>query len=112
MRLGGIVCGFIGLVASGCATVGEPLSKTVVGPISAAGPQVAFDHGCPSERIRLIRRDDVTADLDVCGVVRRYKIVASGLGGPPNYTWLDVTNSYPPGALPAPLPPIQAKPAG
>lgn len=112
MRIAGIACAVIGLAGSGCATVGEPVSKAVVGPLASAGPQVAFDHGCPSERIRLIRRDDVTADLDVCGVVRRYKMVASGLGGPPNYTWLDVTNSYPPGALPPPLPPVQGKPPG
>ncbi|HET8734060.1 MAG TPA: hypothetical protein VFM45_09850 [Anaeromyxobacteraceae bacterium] len=65
--------------------------------------------GCPPERIRVIRSEGVTVDLDVCGVVRRYKSVASGATSGPAYTWLDVTNAYPSSALPAPLPPLPVK---
>ncbi len=67
-------------------------------------PTVAFDHGCPEERIRFIRSSShnldamPTLDLDVCGSVRRYK--AMGGHGP----YLDVTSLYPPSSLPAPLP--------
>jgi hypothetical protein len=109
MRFVGIVGMVVGLVVSGCATVGGPISDAKVGPLATAGSQVSFDYNCPEERIRLIRTDNTTIDLDICGVVRRYKSVASGIGGAPAYTWLDVTNSYPASALPSPLPPAKGK---
>jgi hypothetical protein len=59
-----------------------------------------FDHGCPPERILVIRCGSNTCDLDVCGAVRRYKVFN------PNSlhaTWLDVTSMYPPSSLPPPL---------
>ncbi len=99
------VIGLMAIIVSGCATAGQPVSQVHVGPLSGVGGQVAFDHGCPEERIRLIRSEWPTVDLDVCGVVRRYKSVASGASSSPSYAWLDVTSSYPPSALPAPLPP-------
>jgi hypothetical protein len=73
--------------------------------------QVQFDHGCPAEKIRWIRNDDWRAlDLDVCGVVRRYKtfVSADGSNVP---TLVDVTALYPASALPAPLPPDTSAPA-
>jgi hypothetical protein len=109
MRFAGIVGVVVGLAGSGCVTAGhgDPVGKTTFGPLSTVASQVSFDHGCPPERIRVIRSDNIiTVDLDVCGVVRRYKSVASGHDGPPQYTWLDVTGSYPPGALPSPLPSV------
>ena len=100
------VAGMMALIVSGCATAGQPVSQVHVGPLSGVGRQVAFDHGCPEERIMVIRSEVPTVDLDVCGVVRRYKSVAGGANSsPPAGTWLDVTSSYPPSALPAPLPP-------
>jgi hypothetical protein len=98
------VAGLMALVVSGCATAGQPVSQVHVGPLSGVGRQVAFDHGCPEERIMVIRSDVPTVDLDVCGVVRRYKSVAGGASSSSTDTWLDVTSSYPPSALPAPLP--------
>ncbi len=70
--------------------------------LTAIGAQVAFDHGCAQKRVRLIRYHShigrLTAlDLDVCGAVRRYKM----LGG----IAVDVTALYPATSLPGPLPP-------
>ena len=45
-----------------------------------------------------------TVDLDVCGLVRRYKALAGGVGQP-SIAWLDVTTLYPASSLPPPLPP-------
>lgn len=104
MRGFGMAMMAVGVIAGGCATAGSPVSEAYVGTISTVGSQVAFDHNCPKDRIRVIRSEDNTVDLDVCGAVRRYKSVASGQKGPP-YTWLDVTASFPASALPSPLPP-------
>jgi hypothetical protein len=104
VKCSGIIVGLLGFAASACVTPGEPLSNAVIGPLSTVNGQVAFDHNCPDDRIRLIRTDGVTIDLDVCGQVRRYKPSASGLAGP-QATWWDVTSMYPASALPAPLPP-------
>jgi hypothetical protein len=81
---------------------------------SGVGRQVAFDHGCPPEKVRVIRflsgdpyeggSGVSTVDLDVCGVVRRYKAFAGGMAQTA-IVWLDVTSLYPPASLPAPLPP-------
>lgn len=111
MKIMACVAGVIALVASGCVTAhpGEQVSKVNFGPMGSVGSQVAFDHGCPPERIRVIRSEGSAVDLDVCGVVRRYKFVASGASSGPPYTWLDVTSAYPASALPAPLPPADAK---
>ena len=87
-----------------CATARQPgdrVADAKVGLLSTIAGQVAFDHGCAEDRIRVIRFFGPAVDLDVCGVVRRYKSVASGDGG---HAWLDVTSSYPASALPAPLP--------
>ncbi len=65
--------------------------------------KASFDHGCPEDRIRVLRHTwsgTATADLDVCGKVRRYQAVGSHLP-----TWFDVTNAYPASSLPAPTPP-------
>ncbi len=111
MKTIGLVAGAIAIVMSGCVTAspGEPVGKVNFGSISTVGAQVAFDHGCPLERIRIIRSEGSTVDLDVCGIVRRYKSVASGAPAGPAYTWLDVTGSYPASVLPAPLPPAAGK---
>ncbi|ABS26842.1 hypothetical protein [Anaeromyxobacter sp. Fw109-5] len=61
---------------------------------------VAFDHGCRKDRIAVLRKVGAQADLDVCGAVRRYKMVFSGES---SETWVDVTELYPPAALPRPL---------
>jgi hypothetical protein len=105
------VAGLLGFVASGCVTAhpGEPIGKVNFGSMSTVGSQVSFDHGCPQDRIRVIKSEGPTVDLDVCGVVRRYKSVASGAPSGPGYTWLDVTSAYPASALPAPLPPVEGK---
>ena len=94
----------------GCATPprpGEPLAGFEWGVLSTLDAAAAFDHGCPKERIRLIRAGPFGgaggADLDVCGAVRRYKVVAGWSES--TSTWLDVTSAYPPSALPPPLPP-------
>lgn len=111
MRFAGIFCVVVGLVGSGCATAGhgEPVSNATFGTLSTVSAQVAFDHNCPKDRIRVIRSEANTVDLDVCGAVRRYKSVASGQTGGPNYTWMDVTSAFPASALPAPLPPATGK---
>ena len=63
--------------------------------------QVEFDHGCPLDRIRLIRGfQSQTVDVDVCGSTRRYVSQWRGPGAPGS--WLDVTSLLPPSALPAP----------
>jgi hypothetical protein len=66
--------------------------------ISPLGDQVEFDHRCPAKQVRLIRANawGDNADLDVCGVVRRYRRLGQG-------SWVDVTASFPASALPAPL---------
>jgi hypothetical protein len=110
MRFAGFVGVVIGLVSSGCSTVGhgDSVSRATIGTLSTVAPQVAFDHNCPEDRIRVIRWLISTVDLDVCGSVRRYKSVDSGLAAAKN-TWMDVTNSYPASALPTPLPPALGK---
>jgi hypothetical protein len=98
MRFAGIICAVVGLVGSGCATAGhgEPVSNATFGTLSTVSAQVAFDHNCPKDRIRVIRSEANTVDLDVCG-------------GGPNYTWMDVTSAFPATTLPAPLPPATGK---
>ena len=74
-----------------CATApkpGESFAGVNTGAFVGVADQVAFDHGCASDRIRVIRREEkyVNAiDLDVCGAVRRYKNVAGA--------WLNVTRA-------------------
>ncbi len=101
MKTFGLVLGMLGLAASACFTPGrgDTVPNTFVGPFSDLGDQVAFDHNCPKERVRLVRRGPAarTVDLDVCGTVRRYRMVEN--------SWLDVTSLYPASSLPAPLPP-------
>jgi hypothetical protein len=109
MKAIGFVVGAIAVVSGGCVTAspGEPVGRVNFGSISTVGAPVGFDHGCPKERIRVVGSEGSTVDLDVCGAVRRYKSVASGAAAGPAYTWMDVTGSYPAGALPAPLPPAE-----
>jgi hypothetical protein len=57
--------------------------------VEALRAAATFDHGCPA-----------AVDLDVCGVVRRYRWVSAG-----SQAWLDVTALYPASSLPPPLPP-------
>jgi hypothetical protein len=111
MRIVACTAGLLALAASGCVTAspGEPVNKVNFGPMSTVGSQVAFDHGCSPDRIRVIRSEGSTVDLDVCGAVRRYKSVASGATSGPAYTWLDVTGAYPASALPSPLPAAAGK---
>ncbi len=96
------------LMATGACVTAKPGQKVgvaTVGELSGIASPVEFDHSCPRERIRLIRSQRGTVDLDVCGSVRRYKSFApasESSGG----TWLDVTSLYPPSALPPPLPPL------
>ncbi len=112
MRAMACVVGLSGFLAAGCVTAspGESLAKVNFGFFNSLGAQVAFDHGCPQERIILIRSEGTsTADVDVCGVVRRYKSVTGVAGSGTSFTWLDVTTAYPPSALPAPLAPVTGK---
>ena len=93
------------------ANLTESNSLTATSDIKS---QVAFDHGCPLERVRVIRSLPAgsssaigtvgTVDLDVCGLVRRYKALAGGVGQP-SLAWLDVTTLYPATSRPPPLPP-------
>jgi hypothetical protein len=97
------------MATSACVTAkpGQKVGAATVGPLSGIAGPVEFDHACPKERIRLIRsHGERTVDLDVCGSVRRYKSFAPGSSSDPVPTWLDVTSLYPPGTLPAPLPPL------
>jgi hypothetical protein len=112
MRLNYIVMGLIVLTAATCVTPssGNPAADVTTGNLvggaldpPALAEQVAFDSGCARERIILIRTEGTTADLDVCGTVRRFKAFAYRAGGSA-FTWLDVTSLYPPSWLPAPLP--------
>jgi hypothetical protein len=101
------------LVMAGCATTmpasGEPAS--LASP-STVADTAAFDHGCPLERVRMLRADakyvnvTSTVDLDVCGAVRRYKGFRGfeGNTSTTSQTWVDVTSLYPPSTLPAPIP--------
>jgi len=103
------------LLAASCAGVtpapGTRLSEVSTGDtvMGAMRTQVAFDHGCPPERIRLIRADApvfaTTVDLDICGAVRRYKAFMDLTPGESasRPTWVDVTSLYPASALPAAL---------
>ena len=91
--------------ATSCAAVPKSGSRASDWGYDSLTTQVQFDHGCPAEKIRLIRYDGSRAvDLDVCGVVRRYKSFGSGGVGYAT-TLVDVTTLYPASALPAPLPP-------
>jgi hypothetical protein len=78
-------------VASACG------GTTSVSPFLVSA--VRFDHGCAQDQIVELRKAGPQADLDVCGTVRRYKLVHSGESFE---TWLDVTALYPPASLPAP----------
>lgn len=96
--------------SSGCATtkVGAPRGETTrVSQFLVSA--VAFDHGCKQDRIALLRKAGAQADLDVCGAVRRYKMVFSGESFE---TWVDVTELYPPDSLPRPLAESTAPPGG
>ncbi|HEX9051613.1 MAG TPA: hypothetical protein VF841_13865 [Anaeromyxobacter sp.] len=99
---------FVVATASACvaARPGAPLAGVNTGPLSSLIGVVSFDHGCPAERVRVIRVGPFDGyggvDVDVCGVVRRYKATGGLTGG--FVTWLDATSLYPPSALPPPLP--------
>ena len=94
------------LAASACVTV--PLAGRNVRHAQAVlVNQAAFEHGCAVENVRVLRSDPwgTTEDLDVCGAVRRYKVVlAPGGAGTDGVTWLDVTFMYPASSLPSPEP--------
>jgi hypothetical protein len=51
--------------------------------------QVAFDHGCPRERVKIVKEEPAVAGfhLDVCGSRRRYRRVADD-----KPIFVDVTN--------------------
>lgn len=105
------------LLAAACVGVtpapGTRLSEVSHGDIvnDAMRTQVAFDHRCAPERIRVIRADTATfattVDLDVCGAVRRYKAFMDLTPGESvsRPTWVDVTSLYPASSLPAALSP-------
>lgn len=87
---------FVSLVS--CAAL-----KTADGGSALVDPDlvrtVTFDHQCSREQIVLLRGENYTYDLSVCGKTRRYK--RFGAGGKMNRgDWVDVTNLYPAGALP------------
>jgi hypothetical protein len=98
------------LGAASCASMPKPGSSASEWGYQPLTAQIEFDYGCPAQRIRLIRYDGHHAvDLDVCGVVRRYK--SFGGGEPGNTpTLVDMTSLYPADALPSPLPPQSAAP--
>lgn len=109
MKLSSSLALISSLVLSGCATIppsGSPASEA--SPLTVAS-SAAFDHGCPLEQVRIIRADAEyivrasTVDLDVCGSVRRYKVIRDSGGPAHRQTWLDVTSLYPASSLPAPL---------
>jgi hypothetical protein len=96
------------LAGGACAATpqrGESLDAINSGSYISIERAVAFDHGCAADHIRVIRTaesllgaEPFAVDLDVCGVVRRYKSIDG--------TWLDVTSLYPAATLPQPLPPM------
>ena len=89
-------------VTTACATAAKPGTTLVESGYSDFRNQVAFDYaGCPLDHVRVIRTIQLTTDIDVCGVVRRYRAFWEGN----SFGWLDVTSLYPPSALPPPLPP-------
>ncbi len=99
------------LGAVSCASVPKPGSRASDWGYDVLTAQVEFDYGCPAQKIRLIRYDGHRAvDLDVCGVVRRYKSFGGEEAGK-TPTLVDVTRLYPADALPKPLPPESAAPA-
>jgi len=64
--------------------------------------QAALDHGCPEDRIIVGRSpgdSGLPTEVDVCGQIRRYRIVSWNDSGMP--TWLDVTNLTPSPGNPA-----------
>lgn len=107
MHLRAILLLGVTLSMGACVTAkpGQKVGVSTVGELSGIASPVEFDHSCPRERIRLIRSQRGTVDLDVCGSVRRYKSFAAASEGS-GATWLDVTSLYPPSALPPPLPPL------
>jgi hypothetical protein len=96
--------------AAACASVPKPGSRASDWGHDVLAAQIEFDSGCPAQKIRLIRYDGQRAvDLDVCGVVRRYKSFGGEeVGKTP--TLVDVTTLYPADALPKPLPPEATAP--
>ncbi len=105
---------FVLASTAACATAPKPGESFAAVQPGIASPMwdyrsladaATFDHGCPRERIRVVREARDGADLDVCGAVRRYKHFGGGAHVPG--TWLDVTSLYPASALPAPLPPAR-----
>lgn len=103
MKSVAMTAGLIGLIVSGCV-VAQPRPGASLPEMNYSGlaDQVAFEHGCAPERIRVIRSAPMrlVMDLDVCGVVRRYKL----FGDAAPVTWLDVTSLYPASSIPPPLP--------
>ena len=85
----------LSLAVAACATVksGEGGSTFVDWNLVRT---VAFDHQCSQDKIVVLRSEDWTYDLDVCGTTRRYKRFGGGTG---NVQWLDVTSLYPPSTL-------------
>ena len=64
---------------------------------------ITWDHGCPNDRIAVLRHNGprTQVDVDVCGAVRRYKLVYAEPGSANPSSWLDVTALYPSSSLPA-----------
>jgi len=90
------------LLVAGCATPLQTstggtayLDKDLIGAVE-------FDHGCSAQDMRIIRTGRGVVDLNVCGQVRRYRVVGTTHGTLP--LWLDVTSLYPPSALPSAAP--------
>jgi hypothetical protein len=91
----------LALSSAACSSTpkrGESVAGIMTGWLVGLASRAEFDHGCPAQRVRVIRTDPQgIADLDVCGAVRRYLAISA--------TWLDVTALYPASALPKPLAP-------
>ena len=105
MKTIAMLVGVVALMSSACVTTPGPntpltdVASPLANRFNTLADQVAFDHPCPPERVRVIRSEWHTVDADVCGVVRRYKSI-----GGVDATWVDVTTLYPASALPPPLP--------
>ena len=86
------------------ADTGLPPERVLIDPLTGGlGYGLEYTYSIV-ERIRLVRSGPdttyataTTADLDVCGVVRRYKGFAGGPGS--LFTWVDVTSLYPASSL-------------
>jgi hypothetical protein len=78
----GFLAGLV-VFAAGCAT-------------AALKHQAALDHGCTEDRITVGRAPDdpgLPTEVNVCGTVRRYRMISSADTWTP--VWLDVTDLVP-----------------